>query len=327
MKREPSGDGGTRSRRRLETPNVESYPVLLSKEPKPLDVFDFRKVQEPLEGLLRNVDGDLQRRIKELHDAGNVDEHRQLTLLLITLRIAANSYQALRFLLSDFDENDKRLPRFVLVVPSVNRQIMDLWFTLVYMLDDFGPRSLLYEQCAYRQLREHIDYNRKRYGANLEWKDWFEDVEELLDQMETQIPLTEQKADPKSIDSWPHPHALSERVTRSQGFLQFIHEILYSETSIEAHLKPAGLMMVAGILVTDMMPEQLRQAVDNRIIHQYKFRNFCRTVVALLGIVSEIEVHCNLGNREQASKVWQRLADKNADAKDVYEARYKSMLE
>ena len=37
----------------------------------------------------------------------------------------------------------KRLPRFVLVVPRINRQIMDLWFSLVYMMDDFGPRSLL----------------------------------------------------------------------------------------------------------------------------------------------------------------------------------------
>jgi len=300
----------------------------MSKELKPLDVFDFRKVQEPLDGLLRNLDGDLHRRIKEAQAANNFEEIRQLTLLLIMLRVAANSYQALGFLLSDVDVHHKRLPRFVLIVPSVNRQIMDLWFTLVYMMDDFGPRSLFYEQCAYRQLREHIDYNRKRYAENPDWKGWFEDLQELSDKMETQIPLTvEEKADPKSIGSWPHPHALSEKATKSQGFLQFIHETLYSEISIEAHLKPAGLMMVAGVLLADMMPEQLKQNIENRTIHQYKFRNFCRTVVALLGIVSEIEVHCNLGNREQAAKVWQRLADKNADAKDVYEARYKSLLQ
>jgi len=48
--------------------------------------------------------------------------------------------------------------------------------------------------------------------------------------------------------------------------------------------------------------------------------------VILLGIVSEIENDCNLNNKEQASKIWQCLAEYNADAKDLYETRYKTML-
>jgi hypothetical protein len=91
-------------------------------------------------------------------------------------------------------------------------------------------------------------------------------------------------------------------------------------------LKPAGLMSIAGILLADIMPEYMRETIEDRTIHQYKFRSFCRTVIALLGIVSEIELHCNLGNKEQAVKVWERSSQKNADAKDVYEARYKLAL-
>jgi hypothetical protein len=48
--------------------------------------------------------------------------------------------------------------------------------------------------------------------------------------------------------------------------------------------------------------------------------------VILLGVVSEIGNHCNLNNKEQASKIWQRLGEYNADAKDSYEIRYKTML-
>ena len=300
-----------------------------NKKIKPLEPFHFPLVQEPLEGLLRNMDSDLQRRIRETESTHDFDEYRQLTLLLIMLRIAVNSYQALGFLLSDIDSHPKRLPKFVLVVPPVNRQIMDLWFTLVYMMDDFGPRSLLYEQYAYRQLREQIEDTRKRYGADPGWQPWFEDMQNLSDMMETQLPLTaEQKVNPsaKTIASWPHPHALSEQPSKSQNFLQFLHELLYSDTSIEAHLKPAGLMSIAGILLADIAPEHHRKTVEERTVHQYKFRHFCRTVIALLGIVSEIELHCKLNNREQAAKVWERLATKNADAKDIYEARYKSSL-
>jgi hypothetical protein len=49
-------------------------------------------------------------------------------------------------------------------------------------------------------------------------------------------------------------------------------------------------------------------------------------VIVLLGIISEIELHCDLNNKDQAAKVWERLADYSRDAKDVYEARYKSLL-
>jgi len=300
---------------------------MMDRNVKPLRRFDFRIVQEPLTGLLRNMDSDLRRRIEEVQAAGNVEEHRRLTLLLIMLRFAINSYQAVGFLLSDLDEHPKRLARFVVVVPPINRQIMDLWFTIVYMMDDFGPRSLAYELGSYKELRRQIDDSRKRYGADPEWEGWFEDMQDLVTMVEKQLSLTaEQKANPQSIVSWPHPHALTEKPSKSQSFLQFLHQLIYGEVSVEAHLKPAGLMVSAGILLSDIAPIEVREKIEGRAIHQYKFRHMCLTVVTLLGIVSEIEMHCKLNNTEQAMKIWQRLAEYNADAKDVYEARYKSAL-
>jgi hypothetical protein len=294
------------------------------KPVKPLRELHFPYIQEPLDGLLRNMDSDLQRRSREVQASNNIEEFRQLTLLLIMLRFGINSYQALAFLLSDVEGHAKRLARYVLIVPPVNRQIMDLWFTLVYMMDDFGPRSHLYEQCAYRELRIHVEENQSCYGADSEWQDWFEDMRELTDMMESQISVTpEQKANPKSISSWPHPHALTEKQTQSQGFLKLLHALLYSDTSIEAHLKPSGLMTAAGILLADIGPDHLRKKVENRTIHQYKFNHYSRTVITVLGIVSEIEMHCNLNNKEQITKVWQRLAEYSPDAKEIYAARYK----
>jgi hypothetical protein len=43
---------------------------------------------------------------------------------------------------------------------------MDLWFTLIYMMDDFGLRSLEYEQYAYRQLKKSIDAARRAAEAD-----------------------------------------------------------------------------------------------------------------------------------------------------------------
>jgi len=110
------------------------------------------------------MDSDLQRKMKELEQRHDVPQYRQLMLLLIMLRFAANAYKAVAFLLTDVEENDKRLPEFVLVVPLINRQIMDLWFILVYLMDDFEPRSLLYEQTAYRELRIQTDVAQATHG-------------------------------------------------------------------------------------------------------------------------------------------------------------------
>jgi len=289
--------------------------------------MNFWIIQEPLTGLLRNMDSDLQRRMKEAERAGNVELARQSMLLLIMLRVAMNSYQAIAFLLTDLEEHPKRLHRFVIVVPPINRQIMDLWFSLVYIMDDFEARSLEYERYAFRQLREHVDAYKGRYGADPDWQNWFEDMDGLSELMKSQLPLTaEQIADPKTILSWPHPHALTEKPTKSQIFLKFLHELIYGDTSIEAHLKPAGLLTVAGIVLADIAPEHVRRNVEDRNIHQYKFHHYCRTILTLLGIISEIEIHCNLNNKEQAVKVWERLAEYHADTKDIYEARYKATL-
>lgn len=69
--------------------------------------------------------------------------------------------------------------------------------------------------------------------------------------MEAEIALAaEQKLDPHStIQSWPHPHQLSEKPTASHGFLQFLDKLFYGNLSVETHLKAAGLTLVAGPLL------------------------------------------------------------------------------
>jgi len=152
-------------------------------------------------------------------------------------------------------------------------------------------------------------------------------MHDLMSTMETQIPLTpEQKADPTKVDYWGTPHKLASRAGNSQAFLQFLEQLMYHDASSQSHLKPGGLLIAGSFLLKDMAPEDIRKQLENRTIHQYKFEQFCRTVVTLLGIVSEIEMYCRLNNQEQISKVWTILVGYNADAKDVYEMRYRQLL-
>ena len=84
--------------------------------------------------------------------------------------------------------------------------------------------------------------------------------------------------------------------------------------------------MAGSILLADIAPPETRELIESRHIHQYKFRHLCRTVLALLGILSEIELYCKMNNSEQLVKVWTILAGYNQDTKDVYVERYQALL-
>lgn len=174
------------------------------------------------------------------HDFASIPLRLRYTCLIV-LRFAVNSYKAISFLLSDVDDHPKRLPEFILVVPPINRQLMDLWFSLVYIMDDFEPRALAFEQCAYREMREQLDKTRIRYGSDAQWQDWFQDMLDVIVMLEAQVPITsDQIADPSRIAYWLTPFKLSKTSGKSQAFLRFLNDLMYHDTSADAHLKPGG---------------------------------------------------------------------------------------
>lgn len=85
---------------------MRRLPLNLKKKLKPLLSFDVGLIQRRLDGILINVDRDLQRLILETGKMRNGDLVRQLTLCNVMIRIASNSYTALCFLMAD--ERDSR---------------------------------------------------------------------------------------------------------------------------------------------------------------------------------------------------------------------------
>src|SRR5256884_4688515 len=132
----------------------------------PLEVFDARIVQAPIQGLLRDMDCELVRLLKQSMASHDIEAERKLSLFLTMLRFTKNSYEAASFLCSDADDTPKRKREFVLILPPTNRQLLDLLFTLVFMLDDFPARSMAYELSGYRQAREEYDKFHARYGRH-----------------------------------------------------------------------------------------------------------------------------------------------------------------
>jgi hypothetical protein len=130
--------------------------------PKPLKEFNYSLVKEKMDGLLINVDRDLQRRVKQAEKVGKPTALRCTELLNVMVRFAANSYRAAKYMMADMPEDPNRDPKYALILPGLNRQLLDLLFTVVYIVDDFEARSLEYQKAGWRELKDEYQRFRNR---------------------------------------------------------------------------------------------------------------------------------------------------------------------
>lgn len=294
-----------------------------------LEIFDARIVQTPLRGLLRNMDAELGRRFAQAMRSSNRQDERNSSLFLMMLRFTHNSFEAISFLCSDEDDAPKRKREFALLLAPTNRQLLDLLFTLVYMLDDFPTRSVDYELSAYRQLREENEKHHARYGTDAKWQTRLADMREFQRRLETYLSITPaQKANPATISYWYAPYRLMKmkKPTKSQPFIEHLERWLYGETSAQAHLNAAGLFTVAGFVISDLAPDEQQKDMMDRNFERYRCRNFSRSLTTVLAIASEIDTFCGLNNRERLSRLWVLLSGYVPEADDVYKLRYQGML-
>jgi hypothetical protein len=294
---------------------------------KPLRKFNYALVQERMDGLLVNIDRDLQRRGKKAHQANQREADRCYMLLNLIVRFAKNSYDAVRYVAGDAPEDYRRKPNYVLVVPAINRQLLDLLFSLVYMLDDFQVRSLEYQRAGWRELEQEYRMFKTEFSKDPEWKQHFRNVREVLDRLiaEFCISKDEQKK-PELIPFWKTPSQLMDEQTESKLFLRYLEKWLYGDTSAQAHMSFGGMIMVAPFLVAEFVGGQDEEHVKNRIIKQYHFQHFSRTAIVTLAIATEIDSNCGLGNASAASYLWSIFADYCVEAKEMLEHRYEKVL-
>jgi hypothetical protein len=255
------------------------------------------------------------------------EAERRLSLLLIMLRVTRNSYEAASFLISTVDGSPKRKKEFIMVLPPINRQLLDLLFTLVFMMDDFEKRSMDYELASYRQAREEYDKFHRRYATHLRWQSRLRDLGQWLETMEKYLAITpEQKAKPSIIPYWYAPYRLMKSATNGQPFMQFLEKWLYGETSAQAHLNPAGLFSMGLFVFADFASETEPTTITARNLERFTFRHFSRTLITVLAISSEIDNFCKLNNRETLARLWVLLGGYADEADDVYKGRYQTML-
>jgi hypothetical protein len=292
---------------------------------KPLRNFDYRLVEAKMDGLLFNVDRHVQRLMAQHRH--NASAGRCLSLLNVLLRFTRNSYNAVRFLTADTPPDHNRKPNYTLVVPPINRQLLDLLFSLVYMLDDFETRSLQYQRAGWREALEEYHKFKTQFSADPEWAQHLGNLKNSLAMMVSEFGITsEQQRKPSSIPFWKHPFELAEEKTKSRPFLRYLDKWLYGDTSAQAHLSFGGLVCVGIFLIADVVGGQPQQFVEDRIIHQYRFIHISRTAIVTLAIATEMDAYLRLGYKDSALYLWRVFGDYVEEAKEMFEQHYEERL-
>ena len=285
--------------------------------------FDFGLVDKRLVAVFLNVSRDLERRINQAAARRDADSDRCLTLLQVMVRFAWNSCKAVACLTADTPLEQDRKPNFVLVVPNINRQLLDLLFSLAYMRDDFSKRSLEYQRAGWRELVEEDQQFRTRFSLDEEWKLHFENTRQVHAKMVEQLGITPaQEKQPSLVPYWKTPLQLTHEKTQCREFLKYLAKWLYKDTSAQTHLSFGGLFPIAPFLLPNAVTDQADRFLEGRAIEMFRSKQISRTAVIFLAIATEIDSHSALGNRTALVFLWNIFAEHVAEAKEMLEIRY-----
>jgi len=308
----------------IKPPWFTDIPLTL----KPLRRLDYGLIRAKLDGLLFNVDRDLQRRVKSIEQGRQWDAARQLVGLNATVMFTKNAYNVVRYLIADTPEDHNRNPNYVLIVPAVNRQLLDLLFTLVYMFDDYGARALEYEKAGWRESKEEYELLHDRFGQDPEWNDFFANRSRILAVMADFLGITpEQRHDLRLIPWWGTPTQLMRRKTQSQAFLKWLYQWFYQDLSRTAHLSSSGVYRIAPFVLAEIVGGREKEIVDSHVIQTFRFTQISRLALTALAIMTELSTHFSLGNFDSVSYLWRAFSDQVPEGKDMFDQRYKTLID
>jgi hypothetical protein len=290
---------------------------------KPLRGFNFGLVNEPLEGIYINVDRDLGHRISKSKHPSMADEERCLGLMRTMLRFTWNAFRSVAYLAADIPEDPQRKKTYILSVPNINRQILDLLFSIAYMMDDLPLRSLEYQRAGWRELLDDYTLHKNTFSGDAEWRPHFDDVEATLVSIVKLYGITlEQQANPKLVPYWPTPTQMMKRQTPCRPFLRYLEKWLYRDTSAQTHLSFAGLFRTALFLPAEIEVPEDRRSDRERALHIYRFQQISRIAILFLAVATEIDRYFRLNNNSAIDKVWHIFSESVPEAKEMFELRY-----
>lgn len=293
-----------------------------SEKPK---TIDFRIFQPKVDSLCKNMIHKIEREWPK--------EQAHLLMaqgfFLVTLKVAHNTFETVCYLCADkrLKQHDWKW-RYVLVLPTLNRTILDSVFSVVFMLEDLPGRSQWFHESGWREVRREVDEQRKEYGSDPEWSEWLDKMEKMLQEAVKLFNIPPDKvANPASIKWWPNPgkmpsYGVSPPLPPDRQFMKYLNDWFYREMSSHSHLSFHAMMKTGYLALFDLYDADTRESIRQRGFPFFRAQQVIRTVTLLLALLSEVEKYFNFGLAPELLDLWDFITRVQPEAKEIYDKRY-----
>jgi len=327
--------------------SIERLRNLKAQKLPELTAFDYSKVQRPIEGLFRNTTEDLLRKIAPFA----LHEQQQHFLLYLFIRIAQVLYSAAVFIIADQPPEPARNPKYALILPSINRQLIDLYVTLLYILDDFLPRVRQYQQSGWKDLKKHTESEIEQHGKDPVWAEHIRSLQSALDSAAIAYDVTrEQQNDWRSIPWWDTPNRMKGKLeqkamrhakypgtapslTKNEATILHIIYEWWGGTSQIAHMAFSGVLEITPhVMATDLMGGASNPALEEYKLQSFTFEHFQRTALLAFSVLTEVNLFMKLDNLDAIRSIWKKFIESTAatpapsEAREIYTVRYRELL-
>jgi hypothetical protein len=246
-------------------------------------------------------------------------------MFLTFANVAKNTYKTIIFLCDTMSQDPTRKIEYSISSIPLLRVVLEEIFTMVFFLDDLDNRVNTYHKSGWRESKIYYDRCVKSYGKNKDWKEWFTKFRLHLEETKKKFGITEREASnpKKNLPHWPTPGKMKKRIQSPdlKDFMQYLEDWFYADFSQASHLSWPGLaMMGAPFLRTNINKKEglLRKSRSNCAFY---------ATTLIFAFFSELDNLLAFNNKEELKYLWTLVSEYWMITKELYEKRYKSLLQ
>lgn len=242
------------------------------------------------------------------------DKILQIPLRLL-FKTAMVNFQGVLFL-CDSSEEGRTL--IYLNCPPLNRSLFDNLFQTVLLLEDTQTFSKQFHQTRLKEAKEIHQFRENEYGIDIDGTNHITELEKIVDD---EWELTQnQKEDFKKLFQPKSTNQIANEFTQKNlpvaPLLKYLVQLYYWNLSQVSHSQPTAFIPLY---------HQIIQSDDKK---RDEFRNREKGIAMnlMLCLLSEIEIHLNLGLKQDLLDLWIYKKEECAETAKLFEMRYETLL-
>jgi hypothetical protein len=289
--------------------------------------LDFETIREDFDTVVRSVIYKVERECPV--SFSSITGARDY--LLISLLRSENLYKTIRFVCADSPPDPARRGIYMLSIPVLTRAILDSTFNLLYLFEEPKGRFEWFNKAGWKEQQRAYEQLNATYACYSNWSDYLQALKVLLDRGEDIFGISlGERTGVERIDRWPTPGKMPTFRIKTGGatptlkFLSYLNDWFYRELSQDTHLSAFGAIKTGAILLNSLDPVTFDRKID-----WDKIRGVFvgRSLVVVLSLFSEVDAFFKFGRKEKLRYVWNYLAEHGPETKEVYEERYRALLQ